>query len=62
LWNTFCVVQVALVWRGRAAPVAWKVWRHPSASVAFHDYRGVLGFAARLLKGRQMRIQSYPVV
>jgi hypothetical protein len=54
LWNTFCVVQVALVWRGRAVPVAWKVLRHPSASVAFHDYRGVLGFAARLLKGRQV--------
>jgi hypothetical protein len=22
LWNTFCVVQVALVWRGRTVPVA----------------------------------------
>lgn len=54
LWNTFCVVQVALVWRGRAVPVAWKVLRHSSASVAFRDYRGVLGFAARLLKGREV--------
>jgi hypothetical protein len=54
LWNTFCVVQVALVWRGRAVPVAWKVLRHPSASVAFRDYRGVLGFAARLLSGRKV--------
>jgi hypothetical protein len=54
LWNTFCVVQVALVWRGRAVPVAWKVLRHGSASVAFRDYRGVLGFAARLLKGREV--------
>jgi hypothetical protein len=54
LWNTFCVVQVALVWRGRTVPVAWKVLRHPSASVAFKDYRGVLGFAARLLKGREV--------
>lgn len=54
LWNTFCVVQLALVWRGRSVPVAWKVLRHPSASVAFQDYRGVLGFAARLLKGREV--------
>jgi hypothetical protein len=54
LWNRFCVVQASLVWRGRAVPVAWKVVRHPSASVAFKDYRGVLGFAARLLKGRRV--------
>lgn len=42
LWNEVCVVQVALVWRGRTAPVAWKVPRCPSASVAFENYRGVL--------------------
>ena len=52
LWNERCVVQVALVWRGRAGPLAWKVLRHGSASVAFRDYRGVLGCAARRLKGR----------
>ena len=54
LWNVFCVVPVSLVWRGRSVPVAWKVLRHRSASVAFKDYRGVLGFAARLLKGREV--------
>jgi hypothetical protein len=54
LWNLFCVVQVSLVWRGRSVPVAWKVLRHKSASVAFKDYRGALGFAARLLKGREV--------
>ena len=54
LWNVFCVVQASLVWRGRSVPVAWKVLRHNSASVAFKDYRGVLGFAARLLKGREV--------
>lgn len=54
LWNEICVVQVSLVWRGRSVPVAWKVLSHRSASVAFKDYRGVLGFAARLLKGREV--------
>jgi len=54
LWNEIGVVQVALVWRGRTVPLAWKVLRHGSASVAFRDYRGVLGFAARLLKGREV--------
>lgn len=51
LWDGFCVVQLALVYRGRTVPLAWKVMEHPSASVAFLDYRGVLGFAARLLRG-----------
>lgn len=54
LWDKFCVVQLSLVWRGRAVPVAWKVLQHCSASVAFRDYRGVLGFAARLLRGREV--------
>ena len=51
LWNEFCVVQRCLVYRGRTIPLAWKVWRHPSASGAFRDYRGVLGVVARLLRG-----------
>jgi len=35
-------------------PLAWKVLRHNSASVAFRNYCGVPGFAARLLKGREV--------
>ena len=54
LWGGFCVVQLSLAYRGRSVPVAWKVLRHKSASVAFKDYRGVPGFAARLLKGREV--------
>jgi len=54
LWNTFCVVQLSLVYRGRAIPLVWKVMKHASASVAFRDYRGVLGFAVRMLKGYEV--------
>ena len=54
LWNTFCVVQLSLVYRGRAVPLVWKVMKHSSASVAFRDYRGVLGFAVRLLKNYEV--------
>ena len=54
LWNQFCVVQASLVWRGRSVPLAWKTLEHASASVAFKDYRGVLGFTARLLEGREV--------
>lgn len=35
-------------------PVAWKVMRHKSASVAFADYRWVLVCAARVLAGREV--------
>ena len=43
-------------WRDRRhrSTLAWKVLRHASSSVAFRDYRGVLGFAARLLRGREV--------
>ena len=51
LWDTFCVITLSLTYRGRAIPLVWKVMRHNSASVAFRDYRGVLGFGARLLTG-----------
>ncbi len=53
LWGGFCVVQMSLAYRGRALPVAWKVMRHKSASVAFGDYRWVLVFSARVLAGRE---------
>lgn len=53
-WNVFCVVQPCLVYRGRTIPLAWKVLRHPSASVAFRDYRGVLRFAARRPRGHEV--------
>jgi hypothetical protein len=51
LWNLFCVVQVSLVYRGRAIPLCWSVLRHPSASVAFGDYGAVLDQVAELLEG-----------
>jgi hypothetical protein len=60
LWNLFCVVQLCWVYRGRTIPLAWKVLRHPSASVAFRDYRGVLGFVARRLRGGAVGRPGFP--
>jgi len=54
LWGGFCVVQASLAYRGRSVPVAWKVMRHKSASVAFGGYRWVLVCAARVLAGREV--------
>lgn len=41
-WDEFCLVRLALVHRGRAIPLSWRVLRHPSASVSFEQYRTVL--------------------
>lgn len=52
LWNTYCVVYISLIYRGRVLPLAWKVMEHPGASVAFKDDRSLLVFLERQFKGR----------
>lgn len=48
-WEEYCLVRLAVVHRGRALPLAWRVLHHRSASVGFEDYRELLGQAAQLL-------------
>jgi hypothetical protein len=49
LWDRFCVIRLALVYRGRAIPVIWRVLEHGSSSVKFMVYQDLLHKAARLL-------------
>jgi hypothetical protein len=49
LWNTYCVVRLSLVFRGRAIPIVWKVLDHPSSSVAYAVYQDLLDKVAELL-------------
>ncbi|MDW8317091.1 MAG: transposase [Anaerolineae bacterium] len=49
LWEHFCLVRLAVVVRGRAVPLAWRVLEHPSSSVAYDQYRDLLDQAATLL-------------
>jgi hypothetical protein len=49
VWNQFVIVRIALVYRGRAVPLVWKVIEHGSASVAFDEYAEVLHSAVHLL-------------
>lgn len=42
LWGKSGVIRVALVYRGRAVPIVWKVLDHPSATVAFEVYNNLL--------------------
>lgn len=45
-WDEYGLVRLAVVHRGRALPVVWRVLKHGSASVAFEAYREMLHQAA----------------
>ena len=49
LWDTYCLIRVSIVYRGRAVPIAWKVIEHGSATVRFDEYRPVLDAVQALL-------------
>ena len=49
LWDTFCLIRVSIVYRGRAVPIAWRVIKHGSAMVRFDEYKPVLDAAQALL-------------
>ncbi len=42
LWNTYCLVRLSIIYRGRAIPIVWKVLEHPSSRVAYDVYKDVL--------------------
>ena len=48
-WDEYCLVRLAVVHRGRALPVVWRVLKHRSASVGFEGYREMLHQAAERL-------------
>jgi hypothetical protein len=49
LWESYCLVRISLVYRGRAVPLVWTVLAHPSSRVAYDVYKGVLDKVAELL-------------
>jgi hypothetical protein len=52
LWNTYCLIRLSVIYRGRAVPLVWDVLQHGSAQVAFDAYRALLERAALLLPRR----------
>jgi hypothetical protein len=52
LWNTYCLIRLSVIYRGRAVPLVWRVLQHGSAQVAFDVYRELLERAALLLPRR----------
>jgi len=49
LWNTYCLIRLSVIYRGRAVPLVWCVLKHGSAQVAFDAYQALLDRAAWLL-------------
>jgi Transposase DDE domain len=49
LWDEYCLIEVCLAWGGRSFPLAQKVMKHGSATVAFADYCSVLEAAEAVL-------------
>jgi hypothetical protein len=49
LWEQYCVIRIAVIYRGRAIPLVWQVLAHASSSVAYATYQGLLDQAASLL-------------
>ncbi|NEP54175.1 MAG: transposase [Moorea sp. SIO3C2] len=52
LWNQYCLIRVAVVYRGRAVPVAWRVLEHSSSSVKIGSYFDLLLAVSRLMPDR----------
>lgn len=48
-WDEYCLIRLAVVHRGRALPVAWRVLKHGSASVSFSEYHEMLEHTASYL-------------
>jgi hypothetical protein len=52
LWNTYCLIRLSVIYRGRAVPLVWEVIEHHSSTVALDHYKGLLQTANRLLAPR----------
>ncbi len=49
LWDTYCMIRISIVYRGRAIPLIWDVIEHASAQVGYEAYRDLLDRAHTLL-------------
>ena len=49
LWTKYCLIRIALIYRGRAVPLVWQVLEHSSSSVSHEVYKDLLNKTAELL-------------
>ena len=48
-WEQYCLIRLAVVYRGRSIPLAWRVLEHNRAAVAFEAYEELLRQSAQYL-------------
>ena len=48
-WEEYCLIRLAVVYRGRSIPLAWRVLEHASASVSCDTYQALLKQSAQYL-------------
>jgi hypothetical protein len=51
LWNTYCMIRISVLSRGRAIPLVWWVLEPGSAQVGYDTYKDLLDKAVPLLPG-----------
>ena len=49
LWNQYCLLRLAVVYRGRTVPLVWEVMEHGSSSVSHDAYEALLDTVPALL-------------
>jgi hypothetical protein len=49
LWGRYCLLRLAVIYRGRAVPVVWQVVEQRSSSVAYDSYQALLEAVPPLL-------------
>ena len=48
-WDEYCLIRLAVVHRGRALPLGWRVLQHASASVSSETYQALMSQSAQYL-------------
>ena len=51
-WEEYCLIRLAVVYRGRSIPLAWRVLEHTSASVSFDAYQELISQSAQYLPSK----------
>src|SRR5258706_4996874 len=42
LWNTYCLIRLSVIYRGRAVPLGWRVLQHGSGTGSLEMYKELL--------------------
>jgi hypothetical protein len=50
LFEKFCLIQLSILYRSRAVPLAWRVIEHESSQVSFGEIAPLLGIAQSILE------------